>query len=539
MDMLRSVGVDFGTTTSLVSEGVAGRQPLVFPIGRTTSWLPSLVGLDAHGELRCGDAAADLPTDRVKRSVKRCITRNETTVHLDDGTTLDADAAIRGVLAAVAREARVGGLTLSPEATRLGCPAMWTGPQRQRLLNLAAEAGLPVSDHTLIDEPVAAGVAWVQQQRARGRDVLGKLLVVDMGGGTLDVAFLDIHAELGLDPEVSVLSSWGIDEAGDALDEAVAGDLREDLAALGVDADKLDHGALQQAAREAKVQLTHDLDTVVAVRDPRVAVPQLPYSRERLEVAFAPQLKRAERLIWSVLRGAHLTYAEQRSPEQIRRLSQESLAADVDFVLLAGGMARVPAVADLMDRLFPGVDRYSDAGVPSDEAIVAGLGETVAYERVNLHRPPFSFVLEHEVGGDLRRETVYDAYAPFYEPWLAMQRDRVYHEWRPAPGSLPTRGHGWLRIYTAAGEPVELRLAGESGSGAVKVAFGHVPPAVTIHPDGQVGVQDGRRHYVAFRIPRWPVLRGADYAVLELERVEAKRQPVITKPWANDPLFLH
>ena len=46
MSSTRSVGVDFGTTTSLVSEGVAGRQPVVFPLGRTTTWLPSLVGLD-------------------------------------------------------------------------------------------------------------------------------------------------------------------------------------------------------------------------------------------------------------------------------------------------------------------------------------------------------------------------------------------------------------------------------------------------------------------------------------------------------------
>ena len=110
MTSTRSVGVDFGTTTSLVSEGVAGRQPVVFPLGRATTWLPSLVGLDADDEMRCGDHATDLPLNRVKRSVKRCITRNETTVSLGDGTALDADAGIRGMLAAVAIEARVGGL---------------------------------------------------------------------------------------------------------------------------------------------------------------------------------------------------------------------------------------------------------------------------------------------------------------------------------------------------------------------------------------------------------------------------------------------
>jgi len=535
----RSVGVDFGTTTSLVSEGVVGRQPVVFPLGRTTSWLPSLVGLDADDSMRCGDAASDLPLDRVKRSVKRCITRNEVTVTLGDGTPLAADDGIRGVLAAVALEARTGGLALSAETTRLGCPAMWTGSQRQRLLRLAGEAGLPVTDHTLIDEPVAAGVAWVQQQQTRARDVMGKLLVVDMGGGTLDVALLDVHAEIGLDPEISVLSSWGLDEAGDALDEAVAKDLSDDLAAQGVDVADLLPGAVLQAAREAKLQLTHDLDTVVAVRDPRVSLPQVAYSRERMEAAFAPQLRRAEGLIRDVLRGAHVTYAEQRRPSEIRKLQMEDLVADVDFVLLVGGMSRVPAVAAMVERLIPGVDLYTDVGVPADEAIVAGLGETVAYERVNLHRPPFSFVFEYVADGVRRSVPVYDAYEPFYESWWAMQRNELYHEWRPACGALPEGGEGWLRIYTAGGEPVSLQIAGESEPGAVKVQLGHVPPAVTIRPDGRVGIQDGRRHHVAFRIPRWPVIRGADYPILVLQRVENARRPTISKPWDRDPLFMH
>ena len=270
-----------------------------------------------------------------------------------------------------------------------------------------------------------------------------------------------------------------------------------------------------------------------------MSLPHLPYSRERLEVAFAPQLRRAESLIRDVLRGAHVTYEERRSPSEIRSLQLEDLAPDVDFVLLAGGMARVPAVAEMMDRLFPGVELHTDVGVPTDEAIVAGLGETVAYERVNLHRPPFSFVFEYVANGLKHSVPVYDAYEPFYESWWAMQRDILYHEWRPQRGALPEAGQGWLRIFTAGGEPVGLRLAGETDLGAVKIPLGHVPPAVTIHPNGRVSIQDGRRHHVAFRIPRWPVIRGADYAVLELQRIEDARRPTISKPWDNDPLFLH
>ena len=141
-----TIGIDFGTTTSLVAEGVPGRQPIVFPIGESTNYLPSLVGLDQTGTLVVGDEAGRLASDKVRRSVKRCITRDQHEVMLGDGSTLDVDKAIRGLLATVARRAREGGLDLTGQSTRLGCPAMWTGAQRQRLLGLAEEAGweLPI-----------------------------------------------------------------------------------------------------------------------------------------------------------------------------------------------------------------------------------------------------------------------------------------------------------------------------------------------------------------------------------------------------------
>ena len=93
--------------------------------------------VDDSGRLVVGEAAEGLPLDRVKRSVKRCITRNEQETTLDDGTTMKVDDAIAALLAQVATNARSGGIDLTEETTRLGCPAMWTGEQRQRLLGLA------------------------------------------------------------------------------------------------------------------------------------------------------------------------------------------------------------------------------------------------------------------------------------------------------------------------------------------------------------------------------------------------------------------
>lgn len=540
MPSTRSVGVDFGTSTSLVAEGSTGRQPRVFPIGESTSWLPSVVGLDDSRRLVVGEHAERLPSAHVRRSVKRCITRHEVQIETGDGTPLDADEAITALLAQIALNARRGGIDLSEETTRLGCPAMWTGDQRGRLLRLAAAAGLPVSDHTLIDEPIAAGVAWVTHQMTTRRRLLeGKLLVFDMGGGTLDVALLDVHAEPGQDPEISVLSSWGIDEAGDALDLAIAEDLVDQLSDRGADLDQLgsQSGVVLEAARQAKLQLSVARDTVVAVRRHDLTLPDLGYTREQLDAAFAPQLERAERLVWEVLRGARVTYEVEMPPAEIRALSEAALAQDVDFVLLAGGMARVPAVARLMERLLPGVDLHVDAGVAVDEAIVAGLAETRAYERINLHRPPFDFVLEYVHQGALQRVPVYDAYSPFYPSFHAWQRDVLRHEWRPRAGALPTTGCGFLRIFTPGGEQVVLQVEGEEG--AIRVPFGHRSPAVMIHPNGRVVIVDGHQVHASFLVPRWPVIRGSDHAILTATRNKQARKPTLDSPWMRDPLFNH
>ncbi|WP_027860125.1 Hsp70 family protein [Marmoricola sp. URHB0036] len=542
--MTHAVGVDFGTTTTLLAEGRAGRLPTVFPAGlRGTSYVPSLVGVAADGSIRVAEAASDLPPDRVRRSIKRAITHGETELSLAD-FTVSVEEGIRALLTELAVRAR-GDVELQPGAVRLGCPAMWTGPQRKRLLDIARTSGLPVDDHTLVDEPVAAGVAWVNHRMTATRSaVKGQLLVFDMGGGTLDVAVLDVHAELGQVPEITVLSSWGVDEAGDALDDALARDLEGQLEEQGVVLGSLPNpdgvrSALRQAAIEAKERLSTALDTTVAVRFPGLDLPVLTLSREQLEVAFAPQLERARALVLIVMKGAQVTHEIAKSPAEIRAMQQSSLAQEVDYVLLAGGMGRVPAVAQLMGDIFPAAEISADAGVPSDEAIVAGLAETMSYERINLHRPPFHFVLEYQgEDGAVAHQSVYEAYSPFYAPHLALQRSVLYFEWRPGRNDLPRRGLGYLRVFTAGGEPVRIAIEGEEDHG-LKVRFGNSPPAVLIYPNGRVLIIDGKGERTAFMVPRWPVIRGKDHAVLYVKKAADTRTPDLGSPWMKDPLFLH
>lgn len=538
-----AVGIDFGTTTTLLAEGRAGRQPVVFPVGsRGTTWLPSLVGIADDGSLHVGESASDLPADKVRRSIKRAITRNLESVEIGQATLL-VDDGIRALLAELASRSR-DDVDLPPGSVRLGCPAMWTGRQRKRLLDVARSSGLPVDDHTLVDEPVAAGVAWVNHRMAAsGQGVRGKLLVFDMGGGTLDVALLDVHADLGRAPEISVLSSWGLDEAGDALDLALVEEVKEQLLGHGVDLDALTaypglDAVVRESAREAKERLSTAQDTPFAVRYPGLRLPSVELSRERLEEAFTPQLARARELVWAVLRGAQVTHEMVKSPAEIRATPISSLSAEVDHVLLAGGMSRVPAVAKLLGGMFPTAEISSDAGVPSDEAIVAGLAETLAYDRINLHRPPFHFILEYEsTAAQVSHVPVYEAHAPFYPPFMAMQRSALYFEWR-GDARLPRSGHGYLRVFTAAGNAVRISLDGQEEYG-LRMNFGSKAPAVLIYPNGRVLIVDGKGHRTEFTVPRWPVIRGKDHAILYVKKKQDARGPDLGRPWMRDPLFLH
>ena len=222
---------------------------------------------------------------------------------------VDTDAVVAAILAELARRADRFGLALGVDReVRLGCPVVWDGAQRRRLLDIAATAGLPVAESGLIEEPVAAGLAWLTHRYlGLGERPAGRLLVFDMGGGTVDVAVMTVAA--GPRPRVRVLAAAGAAVAGDALDAAVARDLAAEMARNRVDIawhpqPELAWALLERAAREAKVRLSL-VDSHPVVLPPPLAYPTvISYQRARLESALAAQMDGAESLVLSALRAA-------------------------------------------------------------------------------------------------------------------------------------------------------------------------------------------------------------------------------------------
>src|SRR5262249_5455315 len=159
----------------------------------------------------------------------------------------------------------------------------------------------------------------------------GRVVVFDCGGGTLDVAVIEVRP--GTPPEITLLSAAGLPEAGDALDERIAADLTVDLRSAGVDVESDDRAReLQRLIRHAAQRLKEQLTSRSTASTDVVGferIPTLRYERIQLETVFAPQLDRAIRLVLANLRAAELRKRRLNDTTAVRGISTEALAAGV------------------------------------------------------------------------------------------------------------------------------------------------------------------------------------------------------------------
>lgn len=502
-----TVGLDFGTTTTLVASHRG-----VVPIGTSDPWMPSLVG---YGDVSvvAGEHAQDLTDDQVARSVKRSITDSHTFVRLDTPTgfrDVRADDLIVAVLREAAGRAAANGLKVTDRrALWLGCPAMWDGKQRRRLADAARRAGLPVGLANLVDEPVAAGIAWLADRAVHSAEPL-RVLVFDMGGGTLDIAVLDVRGSNHRD--VSVLAAIGMAEAGDTLDEAITVDLDYALSAAGVDIDSLSkperarRHLLHHAAPEAKISLSTEQEHPV-VLSPRLfgSADEVWYTRQQLNAAFEPQMDHALQYVAVALRAARVTELAAGTAADLLRVPIEELAAGVDVVLLSGGMSHAPYVMERMRGFFPPSTRIEFAATPPENAVALGLAKAPQYGRINMYRPAFDVVVEWSRGRESR--TIYDAYTPLVDARRMGGGELCYV--RNGPGlSLPPKKKGRLRVVSYSGQRVRATLAGTSLDG-FPVAWTDQAFEFAIYPNGRIRVTDARGVHEG-HIDSWHTVHGHD-----------------------------
>ena len=369
--MGRIIGIDLGTTNSCVAVLEAG-EPVVIHNqegGRTT---PSMVSWNADGDVLVGAASkrqmVTNPT-RTVYGVKRLIGRKlaDPEVQRIVGTLPygvvaakngDAWVSVDGVPRSpqeisahiVAKMKRVAEDYLGESVAEavITVPAYFDDVQRQATKDAGAIAGLNV--RAILNEPTAAALAYglhtSQDQR---------VAVFDLGGGTFDISILAI--ENGV---FEVLATSGDTVlGGDDFDRALIDLLCDEFKVEhGVDlrADAVSLQRLKEAAERAKIELSSSMTTDVNL--PFIAVgPAGPLhlmrelSRGELERTCRALIEGLEDPCARCMEMAHVT------------------AADIDQVLLVGGMTRMPAVQEKVVHIF---GRQPSKGVNPDEIVAMG-----------------------------------------------------------------------------------------------------------------------------------------------------------------------
>jgi molecular chaperone DnaK (HSP70) len=523
-----AVGLDFGTSTTLVASPRG-----IVPIGESLPVMPSLVGYGDDGAVVVGEAAYDTPVEQVVRSVKRSITDGRSVVRVDLPTgvrDVRADDLMAEVLREAVRRAAKSGQDLSGDsAVYLGCPAMWDGRQRRRLLDLAQRAGLPVTLASLVDEPVAAGIAWLASHATDASAPL-RAVVFDMGGGTLDIAVLDVRGVHHRD--VSVLAALGVAEAGDALDQAIAEDLDYVLGAVGVDVDSLsDPGRarlrLLDEAVKAKIALSTEHEYTAGLPRRLFGISEIGYTRDQLHAVFSAQMDRAEQFVAAALRVARLAEQLSGSAYDIARTPLDTLVEGVDVVILSGGMSHIPFVEERMRGLFPPTTRIEKACAQPEHAVALGLAQAAGYGRINMYRPAFDILAEWDEGREFR--TVYEAFTPLVESWQIARGGSDLRFTRSGLDlSLPRQAKGRLRVVSHSGEKVRATLGGDSLDG-FPVTLSEQKFEFSIFPNGRVQLIDASGTHEG-HVQDWYTMHGHDHGE-RIRLVTPRREPDIPVPY--------
>src|SRR6186713_2301951 len=247
--MAKAVGIDLGTTNSVVSFLEAG-EPVVIPNAEGARTTPSVVAFSKAGEVLVGEVAkrqAITNPERTFRSIKRHMGENWKSPDVD-GKTYTAQEISARTLMKLKRDAEA---YLGDTVTQavITVPAYFNNAERTATKEAGQIAGLEVL--RIINEPTAAALAYGLDKEGADQTIL----VFDLGGGTFDVSVLEIG-----DGVFEVKSTSGdVHLGGDDWDERVITWLVDSFKAKeGVDlsADKMAMQRLKEAAEKAKVELS-------------------------------------------------------------------------------------------------------------------------------------------------------------------------------------------------------------------------------------------------------------------------------------------
>ncbi|MEU1620913.1 molecular chaperone DnaK [Streptomyces sp. NPDC008238] len=345
--MARAVGIDLGTTNSVVSV-LEGGEPTVITNAEGARTTPSVVAFAKNGEVLVGEVAkrqAVTNVDRTVRSVKRHM-GTDWKINLD-GKDFNPQQMSAFILQKLKRDAEA---YLGEKVTDavITVPAYFNDSERQATKEAGEIAGLNVL--RIVNEPTAAALAYGLDKDDQ------TILVFDLGGGTFDVSLLEIG-----DGVVEVKATNGDNHlGGDDWDQRIVDYLVKQFASgHGVDLskDKMALQRLREAAEKAKIELSSSTETSI----------NLPYITASAEgpLHLDEKLTRAQfqQLSSDLLERCKIPFHNVIKDAGIQ-------LSEIDHVVLVGGSTRMPAVAELVKELTGGQD--ANKGVNPDEVVAIG-----------------------------------------------------------------------------------------------------------------------------------------------------------------------
>lgn len=351
--MARAVGIDLGTTNSVVSV-LEGGDPVVIANAEGTRTTPSVVAFSKDGEVLVGSVAkrqAVTNVDRTISSVKRHMGTDWTTEI--DGKKYTPQEISARILMKLKGDAEAFLNDTVTDAV-ITVPAYFNDAERQATKEAGEIAGLNVL--RIVNEPTAAALAYGLDKGKE--DEL--ILVFDLGGGTFDVSLLEVGKDDDGFSTIQVRATSGDNRlGGDDWDQRVVEWLLAQVKAnTGADLskDKIALQRLQEAAEQAKKELSSATSTNISLQYLSVT-PEGPIhldeklTRAKFEELTRDLLERTKKPVLDVIKEAGVTISE------------------ISEVVLVGGSTRMPAVAELVKEL---TGREPNKGVNPDEVVAMG-----------------------------------------------------------------------------------------------------------------------------------------------------------------------
>jgi len=368
--MGKSVGIDLGTTNSVVSVLEGGKPVVIVNAegGRTT---PSVVAFTSKGERLVGQVArrqAAMNPENTLYSVKRFIGRRFSEVaderklvpyKVVEGPNDSVRFDIRGKLYSPEEISAVILKRMVEDASKylgekitdaiITIPAYFNDAQRQATKDAGKIAGLNVL--RIINEPTAAALAYGMDKKKNET-----ILIFDLGGGTFDVSILDVGDGVFEVKATNGDTHLGGDNYDKAIVDWLAGEFKKDYG-FDLRQDKQALQRLTEAAEKAKIDLSSVMETQINL--PFITADasgpkhlDMKLSRAKFDDLTHDLVERCRKPVLSALEDAKYT------------------KDDIDEIILVGGSTRTPSVQKLVRELIGG--REPNQSVNPDEVVAVG-----------------------------------------------------------------------------------------------------------------------------------------------------------------------